>query len=235
MTRAFIFAVGLALLTVSTVQAASRNYDTSSFSEVSVSSGISAVIEVGKPQSITAEATTDALLDRLDVHVRDNKLEVGFKMDVLDWLFTFGQTRAITLHISAPQISAVESSAGANVDAHAISASNLRLGVSSGGSLSADAIHADYVTLDSSSGGDLTVSGSCNKLIANSSSGANIAGQALSCADVDANASSGGHASVTATQSINANASSGGGITIYGKPAQTSINSSSGGSAAFAD
>ena len=55
------------------------------------------------------------------------------------------------------------------------------------------------------------------------------------CADVNANASSGGHADVTATQSIKANASSGGGITIHGKPAQTSINSSSGGSAAFAE
>ena len=96
MIRSLMLAAGLALLTISSVQAASRSYDTSSFSEVSVSSGISAIIEVGKPQAISAEATTDALLDRLDVHVRDNKLEVGFKWDVLDWLFTFGQTRAVS-------------------------------------------------------------------------------------------------------------------------------------------
>jgi hypothetical protein len=235
MIRSLMLAAGLALLTISSVQAASRSYDTSSFSEVSVSSGISAIIEVGKPQAISAEATTDALLDRLDVHVRDNKLEVGFKWDVLDWLFTFGQTRTVTLHISAPQLSAVESSAGANVDARAVNGSNLRFGVSSGASLSADTIRAEHLTLDSSSGGNLTISGTCDKLIANSSSGGNIAAQALDCADVNANASSGGHADVSAMQSINANASSGGGITIQGKPTQTTINSSSGGSAAFAN
>ena len=235
MIRILMLAAGLALLTISSVQAATRNYDASAFTEVSVSSGINAVIDVGKPQAISAEATTDALLDRLDIHVRDTKLEVAFKWDVLDWLFTFGQTRTVTVHISAPQLNAVESSAGANVDAHVMTGSNLRFGVSSGASLSADAMHGDYVTLDSSSGGSLTVSGSCDKLIVNSSSGGNVGAQALSCADVNANASSGGHADVTATQSIKANASSGGGITIHGKPAQTSINSSSGGSAAFAE
>lgn len=235
MVRSFMLSVGLALLAITSVQAASRTYDTATFSEVSVSSGISAVVEVGKPQAVSAEATTDALLDRLDVRVRDDKLEIAFKWDVLDWFFTLGQMRTATVHVSAPQLKAVESSAGANVDAHALTGDNLRFAVSSGASLSADAIKAGHVTLDSSSGGNLTVSGSCDQLIANSSSGGNLAGTALSCANVNANASSGGHADVTATQSINANASSGGGITIHGKPAQTNINSSSGGSTAFAD
>lgn len=235
MLRPLIVGTAFVLLANSTTQAATRTFETAAFHEVSVSAGISAVVEVGQTQSISAEATTDALLDRLDVHVRDDKLEIAFKWDVLDWLFTFGQTRAVTVHVLAPELRAVESSAGANVDAQSLTGDNLRFAVSSGASLSAQGIKADYVTLDSSSGGNLTVSGSCTKLIANSSSGGNLGGKALSCADVNANASSGGHADVTATQSINANASSGGGITIHGKPAQTTVNSSSGGSAAFAD
>lgn len=235
MLRSLVVAAGFALLASSAAQAATRTFETAAFHEVSVSAGISAVVDAGQPQSISAEATTDALLDRLDVHVRDDKLEIAFKWDVLDWLFTLGQTRAVTVRVSAPDLRAIETSAGANVDAHALTGDNLRFAVSSGASLSAQAVKGDHVTLDSSSGGDLTISGSCTKLIANSSSGGNLAGQALSCADVNANASSGGHADVTATQSINANASSGGSITIHGKPAQTTVNSSSGGSAAFAD
>ena len=78
--------------------AAERTYDVGSFDKVSISSGISAVIDVGAPQSVSAQANTDSLLRRLDVSVRGRKLEVGLRWNMLDWLFNIGVTKEITVH-----------------------------------------------------------------------------------------------------------------------------------------
>jgi len=215
--------------------AASRTYEVPSFDAVDISAGISAVVDVGSPQSVSAETATYAQLQKLDVRVDGGTLRITIKQNALDWLFNFGASRSVTVHVAAPALKSASSSAGSNVDVHHLAGQTLSLVASSGASLSADAVTGDFLTLDSSSGASLTASGTCGNLIANVSSGGNLEARALACVTANANASSGGHATVRASTTINADASSGGGIAIYGRPATSKVTSSIGGSVEYAD
>ena len=183
----------------------------------------------------SARAPRHAILQRLDVSVHGNRLEISLKSNPVDWLFNLGDNKGVSVRVSVPVLDAADSNSGADVDVHGLVAETVRLSASSGAGLSADGIASKFVTLDSSSGANLTATGTCSKLIANASSGGGIAAAGLACSDVNADASSGAHAEVRATESINANASVGAGIVIHGRPAQVNVNSSVGGSVAFSD
>lgn len=226
-------AAALALLPGAAL-AESRTYTLAPFDSVSVSGGISAVIEIGAAQSVVADAATSAVLDRLDIEVRGNRLEVGFKWNVLDWLFNAGQNKGVVVHVTAPALSGASAGAGADVDVSQMTGTVLSLDSSSGASMSADGVNAERISLSSSSGANLAVAGSCKQMIGDTSSGATLQARDFECTDVDVNASSGGHASVRATKSVDANASSGGGIEIFGNAPEIRSNSSSGGSITFA-
>lgn len=234
MLRSIAIAAAIGLVS-SSAMAAGRTYEVPAFTEVSIGSGIAAIVDVGGAQAVSADAPTDAILERLDVTVHGRRLEISLKSNAVDWLFNIGANKGVSVHVAVPVLSAADSNSGADVDVHGLQAETVRLTASSGAGLSADGIASRYVTLDSSSGANLTATGSCSKLIANASSGAGIAAAGLSCSDVNADASSGAHVEVRATGSVNANASVGAGIVIHGHPAQANANSSVGGSVSYAD
>jgi hypothetical protein len=234
-TRAVLLGSATLLALAGPAFAESRAYTLPPFKGVSVSGGISAVINVGGAQEVTADASTKAILDRLDVYVRDNTLTIGFKWDVLDWLFNFGQNKGVLVHVTAPSFSSVAASAAADVDVGKISADMLNLDSSSGASVAAQDVTGGRVSANSSSGGNLAVGGSCDQLIGNASSGGSLAAHDFKCTNVDVNASSGGHASIRATVSVDADASSGGSIAVFGSAPDVRSNTSSGGTISFAE
>ena len=215
--------------------AESRSYDLPAFKGVSVSGGISAVVNIGGEQDVTADASTNAVLDRLEVYVRDDTLTIGFKWNVFDWLFSFGQNKGVLVHVTVPSLSSVTASAAADVDVGKISVDILTLDSSSGASMSVLGVTGGRVSANSSSGANLVVDGRCEQLLANASSGGSLAAQDFSCTKVAVNASSGGHASTRATASIDADASSGGTIAVFGGAPEVHSNTSSGGSISFAE
>ena len=231
--------VGLAMLLgglVSTASwAESRTFPQSSFDEVSVSAGISTIIDVGKESAVSADAANSAILDRLQVEVRGKRLEIGYRTDFFDWIFHFGQNKGVVVHVSAPSVIGVEASSGADVDANGMTGNALTLRSSSGASLAAKAVSASRVSVEASSGAGLNVEGSCSQLIAEASSGANADASHLTCEDIDAGASSGGHVGVRATKSVDAEASSGGSVQIYGKAPDVKVDTSSGGSITYSN
>jgi hypothetical protein len=215
--------------------AESRSFEVGSFDQISVAAGISAVVDVGGPQSVRGEAPSNAILDHLLVQVIDSRLEIRFQSGVMDWVFNLGEDRNVLLHVSVPRLNSASASAGADLDVHGMAADLATLSASSGGAISADGAKLGFATLDASSGGTITIAGTCDTLAANASSGGTLAAKALVCSVVNANASVGGNITVTATTSINANASVGGNVSVSGKPTDISLNASTGGTARLAD
>ena len=214
--------------------AESRSFEVPAFDQVSVSSGISATIEIGGSQSVTADAFNAAILERVQVEVRNSRLEVSLRWDALDWVFNFGADKGVVLHIAAPALNAADSSAGADVEVRGLAGDTLSLSASSGANTVAADVKGGRIDLSASSGAYLKLTGTCEHLVAAASSGANIEAGGLACQDVNANASVGGHLAVRAGRSLDAHASVGGSILVSGNPATTTIDSSTGGSVSFA-
>jgi hypothetical protein len=220
-------------LAASPATAESRTYDLPAFSEVAVADGIVAIVAVGSAQTVTAEAVNAAVLNRLIVEVRGNRLELHTDWNVFDLLFNLGRREQIVVRVSAPAIAAAEAASGATLDITAMSGDTLSLGASSGASLDASGIAGKLVRADSSSGARLKIEGTCTDLVANVSSGAEVDARDLPCEAVEADASSGAHAAVTTTRAIDANASSGGSVVVFGTPTDISVDSNSGGAIDF--
>ncbi|MDR3475839.1 MAG: DUF2807 domain-containing protein [Devosia sp.] len=222
--------IGLAL---GPARAEQRSYELAGFDTVSVATGISAIVEIGGGQSVSAEAPNAAALDRLKVEVTNGRLELAIDGNFVNWFFNFGQRKPIVVHIATPSLKAAEASSGADLDITGIAAAGLSLTVSSGASVAATATGAERLAFDASTGGTIKAAGTCTHLIANASTGASLDARDLICADVNAQASAGGHADVHADKSINANASVGGGIRVFGNPTDVNSNSGTGGSVDF--
>ena len=214
--------------------AETRTYELPPFDSVSVSSGLTAIVDVGGPQSVRAEAPSESILDQLKVDVRNGRLELGLETGIVQWLFGPGQQQPFVIHVSAPEIKAAEASSGADVEVNGMAGETLSLGASSGAALAATGTSGGNVSLDVSSGADLKVAGKCATLTAGASSGATLEARDLLCEEVNADLSSGAHAEVHAQQAIGADASSGAGIVVHGSPADVEIDTSSGGSVDFA-
>lgn len=220
--------VGAALVASAGVYAdESRDYDLASFDEISISAGIEADITVGKEQSIRVDADRRSELKKINIRVRNNKLIVGRDGSIFDWL-NFGNAD-IKLTVSVPDLSAIASSAGADVIVSGKYGTQMTGSASSGASLEIKDLTADNVTLRASSGAHLLVDGVCGTLEARSSGGASLSADDLECVEVSARASSGANTDVYASGSIRARASSGGSIDVGGDPSERDVSGSTGG------
>lgn len=235
MKPAPIVLAAMAALSAPSAWAASQTFDVPPFDAVSVTAGIAAVVDVGGAQSVTAEAPNAATLSRLEIVVRDGRLDVGIKWNPLDLLFNLGQRRPVTVHITVPALVEASASAGADVDVNHASGEQLSFEASSGAALAVPGLAGDLVRIELSSGASLVASGTCDTLTIRTSSGADIDARALECATVIAEASSGGRMRTFASRSIDAEASSGGFIAVDGRPAQSRVESSSGGNVDISD
>lgn len=234
MYRLALLAIAIYVGTIMPTLAASRTYDLQPFEAVSVAQGITAIVDVGGEQSVRAEASSEAMLDRLDVHVENNRLRIGIDGNFLGWLLDLGHWHeTITVHVSAPRIVAAYGSSGANVDLNHATGSALTVEASSGASVAAQVAMEGGLVLGASSGGNLRITGICAHLVANASSGGNVDAGKLTCKDATADSSSGGHLRLDATDSLVANASSGGAIDVARRPSSTNVNTSSGGAVRF--
>lgn len=106
-----------AVMSLSTAALAeSRTYDLPPFDSVSISAGVTAIVEVGGAQSVTAEAPSAAVLNRLEVDVRNRRLEISIEWDLLGLIFNVGQRDQIVVRVSAPQVVGADANSGADVD-----------------------------------------------------------------------------------------------------------------------
>ena len=220
-------AVSAAFLLATPAFAETRTIELPPFTALDVSSGIDAVVKVGGPQSVTAEATDKRMLDDLQLKVENGTLKAYIDWSLFD-LFSFGHN-GIKLTIAVPSLTRVEASAGADIDADGVTGDALSFNSSSGADLRLTAVAGKSIALNASSGANIKADGTCETGKANASSGSDIEVADLLCATMDANASSGSDLEVHASKSVKANASSGSDLTVVGNPADVKQESSSGG------
>jgi hypothetical protein len=215
------------LLLAAPALAETRTIDLPAFTGLDISSGIDAIVTVGGTQSITVEAKDKRLLDDLQLKVEGNTLKAYYDWSFFD-IFTFGDRDQIKLTITAPALSKVEASAGADVEATGVTGDALTFRASSGSDLKLRGVAGKSIDLGASSGAGLDIDGTCVDGKADSSSGSDLDAEKLLCETMDANSSSGSDLDVYASKSAKANASSGSDLTIHGNPAEVDQESSSG-------
>ena len=186
--------------------AETRTFNLANFTEISASAGVDVVLRQG-PFSVVAEER-NGKFDKLKLDVQGSTLVISRETNK-GWSNLFGSTPDYTVTVTAPDLTAISASSGADVDGDNFRFANLSVSVSSGA--------------------DVELSGQCTNLTVSVSSGADFDGEGLRCETATVTASSGGDADVYASRSASGNASSGGDVTVHGGGAITK-NTSSGGS-----
>lgn len=192
------------------------------FTSIKVSQGIDVFLSQESDVKLKVEMDEN-LHELLLTEIVGDELQISFKENV-------GRRKASNVYLSMPEIKAIRTSSGADVQAHEmIEADEIKLKASSGSQIEI-LINATRISCYSSSGSDIELSGSCDDLIAESSSGSKIEAESLKAKTVKVNASSGSNIDVYASESIVAKASSGADVDCIGNPNNKDISKSSGGS-----
>jgi len=232
-----ICAAGL-VLAAAPALAETRTYELSEFDGISIATGIEAVVEVGGTQSVTVEIDDPDLFDKLEIDVRGSTLRASIEFSFFENLLSgnllgaiFSDRAGVAMHITVPELTAVEASSGAHVRVDAMQGDDMRLESSSGAVIAVEELNGATVRAEASSGAHLSViKGACENVDAAASSGASVDLRGLECGDARARASSGASLRVFAADKIDAEASSGASVRIAGDPDNVRVESSSGGS-----
>jgi hypothetical protein len=192
---------------------------TEDFTLVSASEGLEVYVTQAGEFSITVEGDEN-IIDLIGTDIKDGELRVHALQNI-------GRATK-KVFVSLPEITALESSSGADlIVQNAIEAEQIKLSASSGADIKVE-LTADEVRADASSGSDIRVSGETNNLFASASSGANVQAGELLSKICEADASSGGNVSVNVSESLVADASSGGDVSYTGEASVQKKNSVSG-------
>lgn len=239
-TLAFATTIGLTL--AGAAHAESRSFELKDFDKIDIATGIDAIVTIGDTFAVVADSNSPDALDNLRLTVSGGVLSAHFDQSFLDFIVSGGLVgmllangNAISVNITLPAITGISASSGADVRAGNLSAENLEIEASSGSDIRLVSATLGAVEVDASSGSSVDLSGTCDSIDAGASSGSSIDADGLVCATATAQASSGADIDVHATQSLKADASSGGNIEVRGNPAQTDIDSSSGGDVSLED
>lgn len=180
---------------------------TDEFTAVYASEGLDVFVTQGDDFSINVEADEN-IIDLIGTDIRDGRLKVHAIENI-------GRATK-NVYVTLPEITALETSSGADLIAqNTISANKIELEASSGSDLEVE-VDANEVVADTSSGADIKVSGRTDVLYADASSGSDIKARGLMAKRCTADASSGADISVNVSESLVADASSGADISYTG-------------------
>lgn len=228
MIRPILAATAVTLLIASPALGETRTYDVAAFTGIEASSGIDVLFTTGSAQSVVVK-NDNGDFDEVKVAVKNGQLVLSRKQK--NWfLGGWKKRQSYLVTVTAPALDSIDASSGADVSGSGLAGERVALSVSSGADITVEDITAGLVRLASSSGSDLSASGTCEKVVADSSSGSDIDARDLRCQSAEADASSGSDIAVFASQAFSAEASSGAAVDVYGNPAVSDINKSSGGS-----
>lgn len=192
---------------------------TEDFTVVSASEGLDVFVTQDQEFKISVEADEN-IIDLIGTDIKDGRLRIHTIENI-------GRATK-KVYVSLPEITALESSSGADLIAqNVINTDKIELDASSGSDLHVELV-ASEVSADASSGADIKVSGSTDLLYADASSGADIRARELLSKKCTADASSGADISVNVSESLVADASSGADISYTGEASVQTKKSVSG-------
>ncbi|KAB7531124.1 DUF2807 domain-containing protein [Flagellimonas olearia] len=178
------------------------------FTMISASEGLDVYVTQDRDFKISVEADEN-IIDLIATDVRDGRLKIHTTENI-------GRATK-KIYVSLPEITALESSSGADlIVQNVIEAQKIELDASSGSDLQVELV-ADEISAEASSGADIKISGKANMLYADASSGSDIKASELTTKTCNADASSGADISVNVTESLIADASSGADISYTGE------------------
>ena len=180
---------------------------TDEFTTVYASEGLDVFVTQENEFSINVEADEN-IIDLIGTDVRDGRLKIHAIENI-------GRATK-NIYVTLPEISALETSSGADLIAqNTIKANKIELEASSGSDLEVE-VDANEVIAETSSGADIKVSGRTDVLYADASSGSDIKARSLIAKRCTADASSGADIAVNVSESLTADASSGADISYTG-------------------
>ena len=226
MIRTFTAAGLIALGLAGTASAETRTFDVGSFTNIDISAGLDLAFTEGATQSVTVENRKGDFSD-IDILVKGDTLVLKRKKNNWGWN---NRRERYGITVTAPVISGVEASSGADVSGRSMSGERISIDVSSGADVTVTGVEGGVVEIETSSGSDASVSGTCATVRADASSGSDIEARDLVCQNGEADASSGSDISIHVTGSVNADVSSGADVDVYGSPTDVTTDKSSGGS-----
>ncbi|MEE2524917.1 head GIN domain-containing protein [Hyphobacterium sp. HN65] len=197
----------LVLAGTAAAQSDDRNINIGNFERLDAGGRFEIVFTPGDRPGLRFEGDADDI-DDIEYELNGGELEIRQNRRFFRW---FGGDRRldVTIHVTGPGVGSFHFSRG--VDA--------RL----------DGIDSEELNLSASTGADVDAGGNCSYVDLNASTGAELDGRDLSCANVDVNASTGASVTVNATESLDANVSTGADVRSLSRPANISINTSTGG------
>ena len=177
------------------------------FTVVSASEGIDVFVTQDDKFSINVEADEN-IIDLIGTDVKNGRLRIHAIENI-------GRATK-KVFVSLPDVTALESSSGADLIAqNVIESERIELDASSGSDIQVE-LSAREVIADASSGADIKVSGKTERFDADASSGSDIRARELFSKICNADASSGADISVNVSESLVADASSGADISYTG-------------------
>jgi Putative auto-transporter adhesin, head GIN domain len=211
--------------------AESRTLPLSDFIGIDLASGIKAAATPGAAFTVTAQSPRQGDIQDLRTSVEGGVLRAWYDWSIFH-IFDFAG-RDVTLLITMPELDTVMLTGGASLAATSVPGDELKIDVSGGARATLNGTAAKRYSINASGGASVTLSGTCYNAAFAASGGASLEARDLVCADVTGAVSGGAHANMTATASVSADVSGGAALAVYGHPAITKVNSSSGGRVDF--
>ncbi len=223
--RIAVLVPALLLSTASFAQSAGAR-EVSDFEGVQVGSGLKAKVTVG-PKSVRVSGE-EKQVGQVRTEVKDGKLVVWVEKS--SW---FSRTSGVQVTISAPKLTSVASSGGAEVEAEVAATDTFTAEASGGADLIVRNVDAKTLKVESSGGAEVTVQGRADSASVDCSGGAEVHGQELSLKVLEVDASGGATVKANPTDRIEADASGGSTVHVDGNPSQRDVSSSGGGKVVF--
>jgi Putative auto-transporter adhesin, head GIN domain len=211
---------------ISDPNATVRNLN-SSFTGITVSSGIELYLTQGNEESIAVSANDQKFMERFKTEVENGVLKIWYDTKGITW--KNGEHRKLKAYVSFKTLNKLHGSAGSEtVLKGSINAENLDMKFTSGSEFEGQ-VNAKQITVQQNSGSVMKITGRADKISVDASSGAEFKGLEFAVDFCDAEASSGGTVKISISKELNAKASSGGTIRYNGRALIRDISISSGG------
>lgn len=195
------------------------------FDAIEVSYPAEVFISQGASESVKIQAD-DNLLPGLQTRVRNNKLEIFYKIEAGK---AVRPTKAPVITIVVKDLHDVDFESAGSIEITGVETDSLSVSVSGAGDLNIDDVTAKELSVNLSGAGSMSASGTADSLDVNISGFGDFNGRSLNSKDAHVNISGAGSANVRAEETLDAGISGAGSVDYYGSPSVTKRISGVGG------
>jgi len=213
--------IAVCLLAATASEAAERSFPVGSFSEIMVTNSADVDVRTGSAASVVATGDPDDL-DRLDIRVEGNRLNIGTKQRGISW----SSRENITIRVNVPALSAATLSGSGNLAVDRVRG-DFSGRISGSGDLRLPMLDSAQLALAISGSGDIMAAGRCGSGTISISGSGDVNATQLTCETLNASVSGSGDIAVRATGTAAIRVSGSGDITVTGGARCTTKSSGS--------